>query len=136
MGHRIGKLVPFSVFLVAVVAAGAAVADAGSSAARHRPPGRGGGVDLEVQSLDGSGNNRAHPRWGRAGLPYSRVAQARYADGRGVRRRARPDRAARGAVRRTAFALGRATRQSRAPRRPGERTAAVLRPAPTKGISP
>ncbi|GAA3242897.1 peroxidase family protein [Dactylosporangium siamense] len=94
MGHRIGKLVPFSiqVVIVAVVAAGgtavaaAAVNDAVNDAVtgRHRPPGRGGGVDLEVQSLDGSGNNRAHPRWGRAGLPYSRVAPARYADGRGA----------------------------------------------------
>ncbi|MEV0128310.1 peroxidase family protein [Dactylosporangium sp. NPDC050688] len=51
---------------------------------RHRPPGR-GGVDLEVQSLDGSGNNRAHPRWGRAGQAYRRVAPARYADGCGAR---------------------------------------------------
>ena len=92
MGHRIGKLVPCSVQVVAlaVVAAGgtavAAELTAGGTADRiadrRRPPGRGGGVDLEVQSLDGSGNNRAHPGWGRAGLPYSRVAPARYADGR------------------------------------------------------
>ncbi|MGI5181996.1 peroxidase family protein [Dactylosporangium sp. CA-152071] len=89
MGHRIGKLVPFSVQVVAlavVAAGGTAVALAADVApgfsGRHRPPGRGGGVDLEVQSLDGSGNNRAHPRWGSAGQPYSRVAPARYADGR------------------------------------------------------
>jgi hypothetical protein len=37
---------------------------------------------LETQSLDGSGNNRAHPDWGRANTPYTRVAPARYADGR------------------------------------------------------
>ncbi|WP_327009399.1 peroxidase [Dactylosporangium sp. NBC_01737] len=90
MGHRIGKFVPFSVqvlVLAVVVAGGTAVAaeiTADRVSGRQRPPGRGGGIDLEVQSLDGSGNNRAHPRWGRAGLPYSRVAQARYADGRGA----------------------------------------------------
>ena len=91
MGHRIGKLVPFSmqVLVLAVVAAGGTAVAAEITAAvtadgRHRPPGRGGGVDLEVQSLDGSGNNRAHPRWGRAGQAYSRVAPARYADGRGA----------------------------------------------------
>jgi hypothetical protein len=37
---------------------------------------------IEVQNLDGSGNNTANPQWGRAGTPYSRVAPARYADGR------------------------------------------------------
>jgi heme peroxidase len=39
---------------------------------------------LEVQSLDGSGNNRAHPDWGRAGTNYLRVAPTRYADGIGA----------------------------------------------------
>jgi hypothetical protein len=34
------------------------------------------------QSLDGSGNNIANPTWGQANRPYSRVAAARYADGR------------------------------------------------------
>lgn len=37
---------------------------------------------IEVQSLDGSGNNRANPTWGQANRPYSRVAPARYVDGR------------------------------------------------------
>jgi hypothetical protein len=36
---------------------------------------------FEARSLDGSGNNVAHPNWGRAGTPYRRVAAARYADG-------------------------------------------------------
>src|SRR5262245_15154467 len=36
--------------------------------------------DVDVQSLDGRGNNIAHPDWGRAGAPYSRIAPARYAD--------------------------------------------------------
>ncbi|MEV4313502.1 peroxidase family protein [Actinocrispum sp. NPDC049592] len=44
----------------------------------------GAGPWFEVQSLDGSGNNRAHPDWGKAGTGYSRVAPARYADGLGV----------------------------------------------------
>ncbi|WP_412541792.1 peroxidase family protein [Longispora sp. K20-0274] len=39
---------------------------------------------FEVQSLDGSGNNPFFPTWGKAGTNYSRVAPARYADGKGV----------------------------------------------------
>ncbi|WP_246002021.1 peroxidase family protein [Allorhizocola rhizosphaerae] len=39
-------------------------------------------VPFEIQSLNGSGNNRANPTWGQADLPYSRVTAARYADGR------------------------------------------------------
>jgi peroxidase len=39
-------------------------------------------VPFEIQSLDGSGNNIANPAWGQSGRPYSRVAPARYADGR------------------------------------------------------
>ncbi|WP_370942840.1 peroxidase family protein [Amycolatopsis sp. cg5] len=38
----------------------------------------------EYQSLDGSGNNRAHPDWGVAGSAYLRVTGARYADGIGA----------------------------------------------------
>jgi hypothetical protein len=38
---------------------------------------------FEVESLDGGGNNVAHPDWGRAGGPYARVGPARYADGTG-----------------------------------------------------
>ncbi|MFS8104173.1 hypothetical protein LFM09_44380 [Lentzea alba] len=38
---------------------------------------------FEVQSLDGRGNNRAHPEWGTVGEAYSRIAPARYADGTG-----------------------------------------------------
>ncbi len=37
---------------------------------------------MEVQSLDGGGNNRSHPDWGKAGNEYSRVAPTHYADGR------------------------------------------------------
>ncbi|MGH3648842.1 MAG: peroxidase family protein [Micromonosporaceae bacterium] len=36
----------------------------------------------DEQSLDGRGNNKAHPDWGLVGNPYSRVAAARYADGK------------------------------------------------------
>lgn len=39
-------------------------------------------VPFTVQSLDGAGNNAANPTWGQANQPYSRVAAARYADGR------------------------------------------------------
>ena len=38
---------------------------------------------FEVQSLDGRGNNRAHPEWGVVGEAYSRIAPPRYADGVG-----------------------------------------------------
>ncbi|GGM59623.1 peroxidase family protein [Dactylosporangium sucinum] len=82
MGLRVGKLVPL-VALAVVVAGGTALA-AERTADRRRPPGRGSGLAFEVQSLDGSGNNRAHADWGRSGRPYSRVAPAAYADGRGA----------------------------------------------------
>ena len=35
----------------------------------------------DVRSLDGSGNNQAHPDWGRAGTLFRRVAAANYRDG-------------------------------------------------------
>jgi peroxidase len=38
-------------------------------------------LGFEVQSLDGSGNNLAHPTWGQVGTNYPRLAPARYADG-------------------------------------------------------
>jgi hypothetical protein len=43
-----------------------------------------GAAAFEARSLDGSGNNLAHPDWGRAGTPYLRVAPPRYADGAGA----------------------------------------------------
>ncbi|MFC0112828.1 peroxidase family protein [Kibdelosporangium aridum] len=39
---------------------------------------------FEYQSLDGSGNNRAHPDWGKAGGAYLRVGPAHYTDGIGA----------------------------------------------------
>ncbi len=38
-------------------------------------------MTFEARSLDGAGNNRAHPDWGRAGTQYRRVAPTAYADG-------------------------------------------------------
>jgi hypothetical protein len=38
-------------------------------------------VPFEIQTINGHGNNSLHPDWGKAGTNYSRVAQARYADG-------------------------------------------------------
>ncbi len=35
----------------------------------------------EIQSLDGKGNNRAHPTWGSANQPFLRLSKAAYADG-------------------------------------------------------
>nr|CEL14692.1 Alkaline phosphatase [Kibdelosporangium sp. MJ126-NF4] len=39
---------------------------------------------FEYQSLDGSGNNRVHPDWGKAGTGYLRLVPANYADGIGT----------------------------------------------------
>lgn len=41
-------------------------------------------LHFEPRSLDGSGNNRAHPLWGRAGTTYARTAPPAYADGIGA----------------------------------------------------
>jgi len=38
---------------------------------------------LEVRALDGSGNNVRHPDWGKGGTEYLRVADTKYADGKG-----------------------------------------------------
>ena len=35
----------------------------------------------EVRTLDGSGNNRSHPDWGKTNTQYIRVAKTNYADG-------------------------------------------------------
>jgi Animal haem peroxidase len=43
----------------------------------HRSP---GSSQLSGRSLDGGGNNVRHPDWGRAGVPYLRVAPPNYAD--------------------------------------------------------
>ena len=41
------------------------------------------GADIadEIRTLDGSGNNRSHPEWGRTNTQYLRVARTNYADG-------------------------------------------------------
>ena len=45
-------------------------------------PGAGAQLSQNTQALDGRGNNRDNPDWGRAGTPYTRIAPARYADGK------------------------------------------------------
>jgi hypothetical protein len=45
-------------------------------------PGAGAQLSQNTQALDGRGNNRNNPDWGRAGTPYTRIAPARYADGK------------------------------------------------------
>jgi len=66
---------PLSAAFVALVVAGAitAVSSQGAQAAT---------LPFTIQSLDGSGNNVANPTFGKAGTNYSRVAPARYVDGR------------------------------------------------------
>jgi hypothetical protein len=39
------------------------------------------GASFSARTLDGSGNNVAHPTWGQAGTQYLRVAKPNYADG-------------------------------------------------------
>ncbi len=51
----------------------------GPAQAASPPP-----VSFEVESLNGSQNNLAHPSWGEAGTPYLRLAPAHYADGVGT----------------------------------------------------
>jgi peroxidase len=65
-----------TLFVTALVSAGTVIA--GSAMAQQTP-----NLPFEVQGLDGSGNNVANPTWGRSGNNYSRVANARYADGVG-----------------------------------------------------
>jgi hypothetical protein len=66
------------VFVTSLVAAGMVIT--GSATAQTTDPNQ---LPFEVQSLDGSGNNQANPDWGIVGNDYSRVADARYADGIG-----------------------------------------------------
>jgi hypothetical protein len=63
-----------------VVGFGALLAVAGTLFAAA--PNASAALGFEVESLDGSGNNVAHPGWGKAGAPYIRVAPTNYADGR------------------------------------------------------
>ena len=59
-------------------------AHAAPASATQRAAARAAGVTMEVESLDGSANNLAHPTWGEVGSPYARLAPARYADGAGA----------------------------------------------------
>src|SRR5512139_2854868 len=75
------------IIIIATLAVlGGGVAIAPSAIASFRRPGddRRSLTGLEVESLDGRGNNRQRPEWGQAGTPYSRVTRANYADGRGT----------------------------------------------------
>ncbi len=78
-----------SALVVGTVAA-LLVADGGTAVAKPTKPGRQqrplATRTLALRSLDGAGNNRAHPAWGEAGTNYVRVARANYADGRAVAR--------------------------------------------------
>src|SRR4051812_9651229 len=65
----------------------AAVAIAGLSAATvvvSNAPAAQAALPFEVENLNGSGNNIAHPDWGQANKPYLRLGAARYADGIGA----------------------------------------------------
>jgi Animal haem peroxidase len=61
---------------IALVSALVTAVVASSGAAAPAPPFR-----LVPRSLDGGGNNVAHPAWGKAGTRYLRVAAPSYADG-------------------------------------------------------
>jgi hypothetical protein len=70
-----------TILLIATASLAIGAVAAATNAALANSHGRRGGHRFEVESLDGSGNNRAHPDWGKAGTPYSRVAAPNYADG-------------------------------------------------------
>jgi hypothetical protein len=76
----------FASLVVITLAGGVAVAAAASAGtfrgSRGRPPGQANSGPIEIQSLDGVGNNLEHPRQGAANTHYPRVARAHYADGR------------------------------------------------------
>ena len=60
-----------------VVLLGGGVAIAPTAVANYRRPfnDRRDITSLEFPALDGRGNNRRNPDWGRAGTPYTRVAR-------------------------------------------------------------
>jgi hypothetical protein len=66
------------IFVTSLVVSGMVIT--GSATAQTTSPTQ---LPFELQSLDGSGNNQANPDWGLVGNDYSRVADARYADGIG-----------------------------------------------------
>ncbi|WP_051797001.1 peroxidase family protein [Catenuloplanes japonicus] len=65
---------------VATAALVTTTVSAAPASARSGDPLRG----VEWQSLDGSGNNKDRPDWGKAATEYPRVAPARYTDGVGA----------------------------------------------------
>ncbi len=75
MKNRRGTRWLGSAAAVALAVAGGGLVASGATPAQAA-------VGFEVRSLDGSGNNLAHPTWGQQNQPYLRVAPARYADGR------------------------------------------------------
>jgi hypothetical protein len=77
----IGRRRPWLTLTVTTALAAAMAATMGGAAAAAAPN---PAVSFEVPSLDGTGNNVAHPTWGQVGHPYSRVAPVRYADGKGT----------------------------------------------------
>jgi hypothetical protein len=73
-------------FVVAAHAGAETFGGAGSGPA-GRPgdrPGQATTGPIEIQSLDGTGNNLERPNQGAANTPYLRVGRANYADGRGA----------------------------------------------------
>ena len=69
--RSLGGLLAFAPCILALCAGAPALASA--------PP-----VSFEVESLNGSDNNLAHPAWGEAGSRYLRLAPARYGNGVGT----------------------------------------------------
>src|SRR2546421_4305489 len=65
-----------AIAVAALLAAGGAVLAA--------TPDASAALGFEVQSLDGSGDNNAHPHWGKVGTPYTRGAAPPDAHGRGA----------------------------------------------------
>jgi Animal haem peroxidase len=74
---RTRRAVQVTVLTVVLIVGGRPTAPAAAHVREHA---------LTQRTLDGSGNNVDHPRWGEAGTQYPRVAKADYADGIGQMR--------------------------------------------------
>jgi hypothetical protein len=67
---------PLTVAFALMLLAGGSAVSASTATAEET-------LGFEIQSLDGSGNNRDNPEWGKSGTNYSRAVGGRYSDGRG-----------------------------------------------------
>jgi hypothetical protein len=78
--RRVRKRPLLVVLIVLLLGGGVAIAPNALASWRRPPSDRRDLTSLEVRSLDGSNNNRAHPDWGKANTPYLRETRANFTD--------------------------------------------------------